>query len=134
LGQASSTIHIGATAFLGVQITATSNSGGDPNGFGGGLGGGFGGGTGNSGSGSSSGSSVAGVSVAGVVTSSPAQEAGLAQGDIITSADGKSVNAPTDLTNELEPHHPGDKVTLGWTDTSGQTHTATVQLTSGPPQ
>src|SRR5450631_2079957 len=61
LSQASSTIHIGATAFLGVQITATSNSGGDSNGFGGGVGGGFGGGTGNSGSGSS----VAGVSVAG---------------------------------------------------------------------
>jgi S1-C subfamily serine protease len=132
LSQASSTIHIGATAFLGVQITATSNSGGDPNGIGGGFGGGFGGGTGNSGSGS--GSSVAGVSVAGVVTSSPAQEAGLAQGDIITSVNGKSVNAPTDITNALEPLHPGDKVTLGWTDTSGQTHTATVALTSGPPQ
>jgi S1-C subfamily serine protease len=134
LSQASSTIHIGATAFLGVQITATSNTGGDSNGFGGGFGGGIGGGTGSSGSGSGSGSSVAGVSVAGVVTSSPAQEAGLAQGDIITSADGKSVNAPTDLTNDLEPHHPGDKITLGWTDTSGGTHTATVQLTSGPPQ
>jgi S1-C subfamily serine protease len=132
LSQASSTIHIGATAFLGVQITATSNSGGDPNGIGGGFGGSFGGGTGNSGSGS--GSSVAGVSVAGVVTSSPAQEAGLAQGDIITSVNGKSVNAPTDITNALEPLHPGDKVTLGWTDTSGQTHTATVALTSGPPQ
>ena len=124
LSQASSTIHIGATAFLGIQITATSNSGGDSSGFGGGFGGGSG----------SSGSSVAGVSVAGVVTSSPAQEAGLAQGDIITSVDGKSVNVPTDVTNELEPHHPGDKITLGWTDTSGQTHTATVQLTSGPPQ
>ncbi|HUD17581.1 MAG TPA: trypsin-like peptidase domain-containing protein, partial [Acidimicrobiales bacterium] len=126
LSQASSTIHIGATAFLGVQITATSNSGGDSSGFGGGSGSGSGSG--------SSGSSVAGVSVAGVVTSSPAQEAGLAQGDVITSVDGKSVNAPTDVTNELEPLHPGDKITLGWTDTSGQTHTATVQLTSGPPQ
>ena len=134
LSQASSTIHIGATAFLGVQITATSNSGGDPNGFGGGFGGTFGGGTGNSGTGSGSGSSVAGVSVAGVVTSSPAQEAGLAQGDIITSVNGKSVNAPTDITNALEPLHPGDKITLGWTDTAGQTHTATVALTSGPPQ
>jgi len=25
-------------------------------------------------------------------------------------------------------------VTIGWTDSSGQTHTATVQLSSGPPQ
>jgi S1-C subfamily serine protease len=68
------------------------------------------------------------------VTSSPAQEAGLAAGDTITSVNGKTVSTPTDLTNEIEPDHPGDKITLGWTDTSGQTHTATVQLTSGPPQ
>jgi hypothetical protein len=25
-------------------------------------------------------------------------------------------------------------VSIGWTDSSGQTHTATVQLSSGPPQ
>jgi len=31
-------------------------------------------------------------------------------------------------------YHPGDKVTIGWTDASGQNHTATVQLSSGPPQ
>ena len=72
--------------------------------------------------------------IAGVVTSSPAQEAGLAQGDVITSANSQNVDSPTALTNQLEPLHPGDKVTLGYTDTSGQTHTVTVQLTSGPPQ
>ena len=32
------------------------------------------------------------------------------------------------------PYKPGDKVTIGWTDASGQTHTATVTLSSGPPQ
>ncbi len=31
-------------------------------------------------------------------------------------------------------YHPGDKVQIGWTDSSGQSHTATVQLSSGPPQ
>ena len=77
---------------------------------------------------------MAGVSVAGVVTSSPAQEAGLAQGDIITSVNGKSVNAPTDITNARSRSTPVTRSLCGWTDTSGQTHTATVALTSGPPQ
>jgi hypothetical protein len=31
-------------------------------------------------------------------------------------------------------YHPGDKVQVAWTDANGQTHTATVQLSSGPPQ
>ena len=31
-------------------------------------------------------------------------------------------------------YHPGDKVQVAWTDSSGGTHTATVQLSSGPPQ
>jgi S1-C subfamily serine protease len=140
---ATSTIHIGATAFLGVSIQSTSASSGSGSGTGGGFGGeggGFGGGLGNggggsgSGSGSGSGQSASGVSIAQVVTSSPAQEAGLAEGDVITTVNGKTITSPTDLTNLLEPDHPGDKITLGWTDTSGDTHTASVQLSSGPPQ
>jgi S1-C subfamily serine protease len=117
-GDASSTIHIGETAFLGVEIS-TSDSSGEGGGFGEGSGGG---------------SSTSGADIAGVVTSSPAQEAGLAQGDVITSLDGQSIGSATDLTNDLTPHHPGDKVTIGWTDSSGDSHTTTVTLTSGPPQ
>jgi S1-C subfamily serine protease len=130
---ASSTIHIGATAFLGVSIESTSASSGDGSGDGSGFGGGgFGDGGGDSGSGSSP--STSGVSIAQVVTSSPAQEAGLAEGDIITTVNGKTITSPTQITNLIEPLHPGDKITVGWTDTSGETHTATVQLSSGPPQ
>ncbi len=69
-----------------------------------------------------------------MVTSSPAPAAGLAQGDVITSVNGTTINTPTDLTNAFEPDHPGTSVTIGWTDTSGGTHTAKVQLSSGPPQ
>ncbi len=78
--------------------------------------------------------SVSGASVAGVVTNGPAQEAGLAQGDVITSLGGTTITSSNDLTNAMGEYHPGDKVTVGWTDSSGQTHTATVQLSSGPPQ
>ena len=64
----------------------------------------------------------------------PAQEAGLAGGDVITSLGGTTITTPNDLTNAISQYHPGDKVSIGWTDSSGQTHTATVQLSSGPPQ
>ena len=69
-----------------------------------------------------------------MVTNGPAQEAGLAQGDVITSLGGKTIDSANALTNAMLTYHPGDKVTIGWTDSSGQTHTATVQLSSGPPQ
>jgi S1-C subfamily serine protease len=38
------------------------------------------------------------------------------------------------LSSLLEPNKPGDKVTIGWTDASGVTRSATVTLSSGPPQ
>ncbi len=142
-GSASSTVHIGETAFLGVEITPSTssnsgnagnsgNSGNSGGGFGGGFGGAFGGNSGNTGS--SSTSDASGAAVAGVVTNGPAQEAGLAQGDVITSIGGKTITSSDDLTNDMGIYHPGDKVTVGWTDGNGQTHTATVQLSSGPPQ
>jgi len=131
-GSGSTTVHIGETAFLGVEINAqSSSSSGDSGGDGGGFGGFFGG---NSGSTGNTGSSASGASVASTVTNGPAQEAGLAEGDVITSLGGRTITTPNDLTNAISQYHPGDKVSIGWTDSSGQTHTATVQLSSGPPQ
>ena len=124
-GSSSTTIHIGQTAFLGVEISPSSSSSGSSSG---GFGSVFGGNSGNTGS------SVAGAAVAGVVTNGPAQTAGLAQGDTITSLGGKSIGSANALTSAMATYHPGDKVQVGWTDSSGQTHTATVQLSSGPPQ
>ena len=136
-GSGSSTVHIGETAFLGVEINAASSSsrgdGGGQSG-GGGFGGFFGGNSGSTGSTGNTGSSASGASVASTVTNGPAQEAGLAEGDVITSLGGKTIGSANDLTNAISIYHPGDKVSIGWTDSSGQTHTATVQLTSGPPQ
>jgi S1-C subfamily serine protease len=123
-GSSSSTIHIGATGFLGVQVASGSDEGvGTSGGFGGAHGGSVSGGT-----------STSGAAVVGVVTSSPAQAAGLTEGDVITSVDGQAVASAVALTNALEPYHPGDTVTIGWTGTSGQTQSATVELSSGPPE
>jgi S1-C subfamily serine protease len=131
-GASSSTVHIGATAFLGVEVAQSTCGSGST---GGGSGFGFGGGgfSGGSGSGSNS-STSSGALICSVITSSPAQESGLADGDTITSVNGQSVTSPGALTNLLEPFHPGDKVTIGWTNTSGNTQTVSVQLSSGPPQ
>jgi S1-C subfamily serine protease len=123
-GTGSSTVHIGATAFLGITAASGSCQGS-------GIGSIFGNG---SGLGNGSGSTSSGVTICTVITSSPAQEAGLVAGDVITTVNGQAVTSISDLTNTLEPDHPGDSVALGWTDASGQTHTATVQLSSGPPQ
>jgi S1-C subfamily serine protease len=137
-GDGSATIHIGTTAFLGVEISPNGSSSGSGSGNGGSgsgpFGGLFGGNSGSTGNTGNTGSTGSGAAVAGVVTNGPAQEAGLAQGDVITSLGGKTINSADDLTRDMGSYHPGDKVQVAWTDANGQTHTATVQLSSGPPQ
>ncbi|NEA37521.1 PDZ domain-containing protein [Streptomyces sp. SID13031] len=67
-----------------------------------------------------------------VVANGKAAEAGLAAGDVITSFDGKAIDSPDALSTQLNQHHPGDKVSVTWTDTAGQQHTKTIELTTGP--
>ena len=106
-GQASSTVHIGATAFLGVQIAGSSQGQGFQQ-------------------------TTQGVAIAGTESGTPAANAGLGDGDVITSLDGKSVSTGTDIQEILVGHHPGDKVNVAWTDPEGQSHTATLTLGTGP--
>jgi S1-C subfamily serine protease len=109
-GTSTSTVHLGTTGFLGVQVEANAPV---------------------------FGSSISGVTpgatVAGVITGSPAQVAGLGAGDVITSVGSHTVASANTLTELLEPYRPGDKVMIGWTTSVGQTQTASVQLSSGPP-
>jgi S1-C subfamily serine protease len=111
-GRASTTVHIGLTAFLGIEVEPAS-----------GVGGGV----------VPGGSQGVGVVVAAVVTGDPADQAGISAGDAITTISGTAVDSPATLTATLGTHHPGEKVEIGWTDQSGQSHSATVQLASGPP-
>jgi S1-C subfamily serine protease len=117
-GKASATVHIGSTAFLGVQVSSTGSTGG------------FGGFYGNNGG--YGGSTASGAAVAGVVSGSAAAQAGLTQGDVITSVAGHAVTSSKGVSSALAGHHPGDSISIGWTDQAGQSHTATVQLGSGP--
>ena len=101
-GQASSTVHIGATAFLGLEIASSDQQ------------------------------DSSGVALAGTASGHAGAAAGLGQGDVITSLGGQSVSTGTDIQNIMVGHHPGDTISIGWTDASGQSHTATVTLASGP--
>ncbi len=115
--QASSTVHIGATAFLGVEVSADSTGGA-----------GFG-----SGSGAGPGSTTSGATIAGVLSGSPAAAAGLTEGDTITAVNGQSVTSANSLQSALESHHPGDTVKVTWANgQTGQSQSATVRLANGP--
>jgi S1-C subfamily serine protease len=116
-GQGTDTTHVGATAFLGVTVSSAGS-------YQGGIGSSFGG---------SGASTTSGATIAGVVSGGAAAGAGLVAGDVIISFDGQTVDSSTTLTHLLVPLHPGDKVALSWTDSSGTSHTATVSLQSGPP-
>jgi S1-C subfamily serine protease len=125
-GNGSDTIHVGAHAgILGVSIQSdtTANGYGDP--FGGNND--FGG---SSGQGSTSGN---GASVAGVQSGSGADDAGIQAGDTIIGIDGTTITSGSQLTHTMVRYGPGDRVKVQWRDSSGQSHSATVELGSGPP-
>jgi S1-C subfamily serine protease len=112
---ASSTVHVGPTAFLGVQIGQASS-------------GGFGSGYGYGGT-----APASGAQISGVVSGSPAAGSGLAGGDVITAVAGHSVSSQAALqTVMVNDVSPGERVTVQYTDTTGQQHSASVVLTSGP--
>ena len=102
-GQASSTIHIGNPAFLGVELSNDQSSFGS-----------------------------SGAAIAGVVDGTPAAQAGLAAGDVITGVDNTQVSSSADLSTALASHKAGDSVRISWTDQSGQSHSANVTLIAGP--
>jgi S1-C subfamily serine protease len=103
-GKSSATVHIGATAFLGVQLGNAPSFAGQ------------------------------GATILGVVPGGPAAAAGLVPGDVITAAAGKAVSGPSDIQSLVLAHKPGDKVAVTYADANGQIQTATVTLASGPPQ
>jgi S1-C subfamily serine protease len=118
-GHESTNVRLGATAFLGVRLQPDDLGNGPGPGGGGSRGGG-------------GGSVGSGAVVQSVNAGSPAQAAGLRAGDTITSFDGQSVSSATTLTELVHAKHPGDTVSIEWTDGSGQQRSASARLTSGP--
>jgi S1-C subfamily serine protease len=73
-----------------------------------------------------------GAQIAGVASGTPAAQAGLTAGDVITAIDGQPVTNAADLKTVLSGHQPGQRVTVTWTDSSGSPQSATVTLATGP--
>ena len=105
-GKPSTGVHIGPTAFLGVGLAAGGTKG--------------------------DAQAVSGATISGVVRGSPADQAGLETGDLLTSLAGQRVDSPTTLASVLDRCHPAERVTLGWADLAGLRHAASVQLAVGP--
>ena len=108
-GTSSATVHVGPTAFIGVQVeTAVSGDGFD--------------------------TPTAGALIAGVVDGGPAATAGLVPGDVITMVNGQTISSPSAVAPIVLKLKPGAKLTVGFTDQTGTSQTVTVTLGSGPPQ
>ncbi|HET9648872.1 MAG TPA: trypsin-like peptidase domain-containing protein [Microlunatus sp.] len=117
-GTGSSTVQVGPSAFLGVLLSGSSSTGadtyGDRQSFSDGL------------------SDGAGATVSDVVAGSPAAEAGLSAGDLITAVGSSIVTSAEDVSAALAGHRAGDKITIIWTDTYGAGHRATLTLAASP--
>jgi S1-C subfamily serine protease len=100
-GKASTLVHIGKTAFIGMNVGNASGGG---------------------------------VAVQSVVPNLPAANAGIAQGDVVTALDSTPVSTTDDLRAALFAHHPGDAVTVHFTDPLGNQTQAQLTLADGPPQ
>jgi S1-C subfamily serine protease len=111
-GKASAAVHVGATAFLGVEVQAANS---DPYGVSGYAG-------------------TAGALIAGVVPSGPAASAGLQAGDVITAIDGHAVASATQVSPLILGKKPGTKITVAYVDQDGNGYTTTVKLGTGPAQ
>jgi S1-C subfamily serine protease len=108
--QASATVHIGPTPFLGITVQPNQQSNFyNPQ-------------------------ASAGALIYSVFPSSPIAKAGLTPGDVIRALDGKTISSPEVLTSLLITKAPGNKVTLSWVDQYGNSHSSTIVLASGPPQ
>jgi S1-C subfamily serine protease len=118
-GDASTTVHIGATAILGIEV-APANSGS---------------------SGSFTGAPTTGaptatngVTVGTVMANTPVASSGLVAGDVITSFDGHAISTTAQLSALEYSLKVGQSVTVDYVNSSGTQGTATFNLTAGPPQ
>lgn len=113
----SSTITIDDKGFLGVQVVSISEAESAANGLAGQV----------PPPGASSGAYVAGV-----LEGTPAMQAGLRLGDVITAVNGKAVSNPQSLGTILGAERPGESVTVTWVRPNKTHQSATVTLTAHP--
>ena len=109
-GQASSAVILGQVGYLGISVTDLTPAIAAQLGL----------------------NATSGAVVVGVLSGSPAELAGLAQGAVITDIGGTPIGSSADLGNALHIHKPGDQAQVTWTDQAGTSHSTTITLTTGP--
>jgi S1-C subfamily serine protease len=112
-GDSSASVHIGETAFMGVEILPASQ-------------------VGNSNTGSSA--NASGVVIEGVISGSPAASSALVPGDVITAVNGESITTSAGLETILQALRPGNTVQVSYVNQSGVSESLSLQLGSGPAQ
>ena len=103
-GKSSTTVHIGTTAFLGVEVGSAERYG------------------------------LRGAIIGGLVPNGPAAKAGLQTGDVITKLGSTTIASPTTITKVVLSKKPGATLSVTYRDPSSASKTVTVTLGSGPPQ
>jgi S1-C subfamily serine protease len=74
-----------------------------------------------------------GALIIGELCNTPAAKAGIVPGDVITAVGSSKVSSPEELTKVMLGFKPGDKVEITWADIHGQTHRTTMVLIEAPP-
>jgi S1-C subfamily serine protease len=113
-GRATTTVHIGLAGFMGISVADASKGCSGQGGIS---------------SGSGSAPAHSGAMICEVFPGTPAQSAGLSNGDVITSADGHAITNEAGLTSVTATTHPGDLLKVSYVNSSGTQHTASFALT-----
>ena len=105
-GRSSATVHVGPTAFLGVDFQPSLGYTG----------------------------LTPGLTIVRVIPGTPAARAGLRPGDVVTALDRSRIKTADDVESRMQTAKPGDPISVAWTDITGVSRTASITTTSGPPQ
>jgi S1-C subfamily serine protease len=73
-----------------------------------------------------------GALVMGLIPSSPAEEAGLEEGDVIVEIDGEAIGSADDITSVLRDRDPGETVTIEYVGLDGERESVDLELGSRP--
>ncbi|BAH52204.1 S1C family serine protease [Rhodococcus opacus] len=75
-----------------------------------------------------------GAEVLWVSIGTPADDAGIEIGDVVTEFDGIPIRSSDDLSGLMISRHPGDAVDMRWLDETGRQRSTTIVLEKGPPR
>ena len=75
-----------------------------------------------------------GALIIGELCGTPASQAGLHAGDVVTAVGASRVMSPHQLTGVMLGFKPGASVQVTWVDPAGHTHHATLVLAQAPPR